>query len=164
MTDKKTGRGRPSIYSKDLALEICARIADGDSLRTICKDPAMPSKRTIMDWQRANSDFAGAIEQAREHRADTRIEEIADIVEQVKAGTIDHNAGRTAMDGLKFLASRENPRKYSDRISSEIAVKVGVHTEAHSDTQKWIDAVLGNDGPGNVVPLLPALSKKETAE
>src|SRR5262245_33616684 len=71
------------VYSEAIALEICARIADGDSLRTISADPAMPCKRTILTWQRANEEFAAALEEARQHRADARIEEIADIAEQV---------------------------------------------------------------------------------
>lgn len=39
--------GRPTIYSEELALAICTRIAGGETLRSICEDAGMPDKSTI---------------------------------------------------------------------------------------------------------------------
>jgi hypothetical protein len=39
--------GRPSKYTKALGDRICAQIAEGKSLRTICDNPDMPDKATV---------------------------------------------------------------------------------------------------------------------
>jgi hypothetical protein len=49
---KKAGRkrGRPSTYSFERAEFICERLAYGESLRQICSDESMPSRRTVFQW------------------------------------------------------------------------------------------------------------------
>ncbi len=42
--------GRPSIYSPELAQEICARIAGGETLKGICEDDDMPCARAVLYW------------------------------------------------------------------------------------------------------------------
>jgi hypothetical protein len=42
--------GRPSLYSDDLASLICSRIAEGESLASICRDEGMPSPSTVRRW------------------------------------------------------------------------------------------------------------------
>jgi len=44
--------GRPSIRTKEIEQEICARIAHGESLRHICLDPKMPCRDTFFRWLR----------------------------------------------------------------------------------------------------------------
>ena len=39
---KKRKIGRPSLYTEALAAKICRRLAEGESLRAICADKAMP--------------------------------------------------------------------------------------------------------------------------
>ena len=34
--------GTPSVYTPELAEEICARLSAGESLKSICRDPGMP--------------------------------------------------------------------------------------------------------------------------
>ncbi len=45
---KKTGR--PSLYTEPLAAKICLRLAEGETLRSICRDGAMPDKATVLRW------------------------------------------------------------------------------------------------------------------
>ncbi len=42
--------GRPTLYSLEIALEICDRIADGESLVKICSDAKMPKKTAVYEW------------------------------------------------------------------------------------------------------------------
>ncbi len=42
--------GRPTLYTVALAVEICKRLAERESLRKICKDPSMPANSTVMGW------------------------------------------------------------------------------------------------------------------
>lgn len=50
--------GRPFTFTPDVAATICTRLAEGQSLREICRDPAMPGRSTVDDWLRRNSEFA----------------------------------------------------------------------------------------------------------
>ncbi len=47
---KSKKKGRPSLYTDKLAAEICRRLAEGESLRAICADKAMPGISTVMGW------------------------------------------------------------------------------------------------------------------
>lgn len=57
---------RPCAYTDELALTICDRIAEGKILHSVCADPAMPDRATVLDWLdhhpkfRAQYDFAQA--------------------------------------------------------------------------------------------------------
>lgn len=49
--------GRPSTYDDEMAERICARLASGNSLRTICSSPGMPGRETVFRWLREHQDF-----------------------------------------------------------------------------------------------------------
>jgi hypothetical protein len=44
------GRGRPSLYTPETVERICDRLADGESLKAICRSPGMPSERAVLGW------------------------------------------------------------------------------------------------------------------
>lgn len=48
-----------SKYTAELAAMICQRVAEGESLRSICRaDPSMPTEKTVWNWARSHPDFA----------------------------------------------------------------------------------------------------------
>lgn len=65
MTEGK--RGRPSLYSTELAGRIVELIAEGHSERQIAKMDGMPSVRTILSWKDQHPDFLR--QSARAHEA-----------------------------------------------------------------------------------------------
>lgn len=75
--------GRPSKYTEEIADEICRRLANCETLNTICSDPHMPARPTVIDWtqdadKKAFSDrFARAREVGYLNMADELID-IAD--------------------------------------------------------------------------------------
>lgn len=72
MTAKKPKMGRPTLFTDELALEICERIANGRSLRSVCLDKDMPAMSTVMDWLNNNDDFSSSIvERAKTERPRT---------------------------------------------------------------------------------------------
>lgn len=124
--------GRPSLFTKKLADIVCARLAEGESLRQICRDESMPGLTTVLKWSRELPDFATQYAQAREalleHWAE-EINEIADdgsndwIEREVKAGRIDTvpdqehiNRSRLRVDSRKWLLSKLGSKKYGDKI------------------------------------------------
>ena len=47
--------GRPSVRTHRIQNAICVRIARGESLRSICKDTAMPARSTVYRWLAADA-------------------------------------------------------------------------------------------------------------
>lgn len=62
--------GRPSIYSQELAATICERLIHGEGLRAICRDDAMPSISTVIDWIKDKQEFSAQYARARELQAE----------------------------------------------------------------------------------------------
>jgi hypothetical protein len=50
-------RTLPSEYSAEIAETICKRLMNGESLRAICADPAMPARATLLRWLASNHEF-----------------------------------------------------------------------------------------------------------
>ena len=130
--------GRPSSYTQKTADAICARLADGESLRSICSGKAMPSKTTVMRWLASNAAFRDQYACAREQQADTLVDDIVAIADEA-AVTIKHEGdevslaldatavarNRLRVDARKWVAARMAPKKYGDRIAQEISAPGG---------------------------------------
>lgn len=43
-------------YTRETADRICALLREGHSLRTICRDPGMPGRRTVLNWVKRDHD------------------------------------------------------------------------------------------------------------
>lgn len=136
--------GRPTAYSDLVAAKLCAYIADGMSLRNVCKQPGMPSTTTVMRWL-ADDSKVGFREQyacAREAQADLLAEQILDIADEEctmvradKHGSNDDDGeghtevvfdstavarNRLRVDARKWLASKMAPKKYGDKLQAEL--------------------------------------------
>lgn len=124
--------GRPSKHTPELAAEICRRLADGESLRSICRDEAMPSKEAVRCWCRDNPEFLVQYVRAREDQADTLVEEILEIADdgsndtytvekdgrEVEVVNYDHiQRSKLRVDARKWAASKLAPKKYGDRLN-----------------------------------------------
>lgn len=98
--------GRPSIYSVELADELCALVAAGGFVSDICrKNKHMPSERSVYQWKADRDDFSQKLAHAREERQEVFIKKIIEIAEKVlveKATktqkVIDPQRARVAMD------------------------------------------------------------------
>ena len=73
---------RPTKYSKELADKICERMANGESLRAICKDESMPARSTVTLWAADNREgFSVRYEVAFAARAHYWADELLDIAD-----------------------------------------------------------------------------------
>lgn len=105
---------RPSKFTAKVAEEICERIADGESLRSICGRTAMPSRMTVLRWLEENELFRGRYARAREFQADYMDDRI---LEEAAATTNDNaQAQRVKIDAYKWRASKLKPKRYGDKI------------------------------------------------
>jgi hypothetical protein len=117
--------GRPSLYTQELADQICEQLAEGISLRTVCLAEDMPSARTVFRWLRTNEDFCQQYARAKEESADALFEETIDIADESLEGAQDADpkssgaivqAYRLRVDTRKWYMSKMKPKKYGDKI------------------------------------------------
>lgn len=130
--------GRPSRYAADLANRICERVAEGESLRRICRDPDLPSRTTVHRWLSAHPDFAGHMAGARELQADSLVEEILEIADseagqapsadKVRAQSLQRDKLR--IQARQWCAARLAPHKYGARAQPEGPEPSLTHEEA----------------------------------
>lgn len=126
------GGGRPTKYTKSLAANICAQLALGYSLRTVCREDNMPSLATIFNWLRNKPEFLDQYEKAKQESTDAMAEDILDIadngtndyIEREKedgSSTVVLNSeniqrSRLRVDTRKWLMSKMKPKKYGEKL------------------------------------------------
>jgi hypothetical protein len=127
----KAPRGRPSTYSEAKTVEICARLAQGESLRSICKEKDQPNITTVYEWLFKHEDFAKRYARAREEQADTLADEIVAIADDGKNDTYVDEDGiertnqdviqrsKLRVDARKWVAAKLKPRKYGERVMGD---------------------------------------------
>lgn len=107
--------GRPSAYTKKLAETICSRLIEGESLRQICSDDAMPHRTTVMRWQGDNPDFATKCARARESQSDLMDDLILDTAKACVPETAQ--ADKVKISAFQWRAAKLAPKKYGDRLA-----------------------------------------------
>ena len=107
-------------YTQELADAICGYLAQGESLRTVCKREGMPCVATIFNWFRDRPDFLEQYARAKEEAADALADEMLDIAD---AKDEDVNRSRLKVDTRKWLASKLKPKKYSDKTDINLNVE-----------------------------------------
>ncbi|HET8730100.1 MAG TPA: hypothetical protein VFM34_03230 [Moraxellaceae bacterium] len=113
MTKPKKGPGgRPSTFSFDVVDRICEQLADGMSLRAICRADDMPSKATVFKWLREQPGFSDQYARAMEARADSHVDDITEIADRTD---LDANDKRVRIDARKWVASKLKPKRYGDK-------------------------------------------------
>ena len=136
---------RPSIYTSDLAATICQRLAEKESLRSICRDPAMPSRAIVMRWLRNNThpEFVDHYARGRECGLDAMADEMLEIADQplppLRNGRIDRGRvqqQRLQIDARKSIMSKQVAKKYGasthERRLSLTVVTEGSHPDDSS--------------------------------
>jgi hypothetical protein len=133
----KRPTGRPSSFSEEVAAQICEELMAGRSLREICRDPGMPGARTVFGWLARNESFQQQYARARETQADWLKEELLEIADDSRNDfvaklrddgstdvVIDHEhiqRAKLRIDTRKWLMSKLAPKKYGDRIATEVS-------------------------------------------
>lgn len=103
-----------SRYSLKLAREICRRLENGESLRAIGRDPAMPCYATVYHWLERFPEFEEMYVRARQRQADTLMDEARELALAATPKTVW--ADRLRFDVIRWTTARLAPRKYVERL------------------------------------------------
>ncbi len=113
-------RGRPSIYTAELATAICERLAQGESLRSICRDEGMPTETTVRQWALDDREgFYSQYARARDMGLDAMADEVLAIAD-TDAGE-DVQRSRLRFDARRWYLSKLAPKRYGERLGIEQA-------------------------------------------
>lgn len=119
---------RPTIYHPYWAQQIKEHVAQGWSLYRFCQKLEHPHYKTVLKWQAENPEFADILMRAREDGAESHVDRMGYVREQVELGLMDPQAGRVAMQGYRDQAGMIKPRKYGNRVQVEGGGKDGAFT------------------------------------
>jgi len=120
MPKQKKKKGRPTLYTDDLADDILDRIANGSNIHKITQLEDYPNRTTIYDWLDKKPDFANNYARALEDRAHWRSDRLDQICDDLISGVIDDRQARVLIDVQKWQAGKENPQRYGDKIEKTI--------------------------------------------
>jgi hypothetical protein len=109
-------------------------MAEGESLRSICRDESMPASSTVFGWLATDKAFSEQYARACEARTNAMAEEIIEIADDSSADALrDPETGderlnaefvarsRIRIDTRKWLMARMAPKKYGDKVSQEVS-------------------------------------------
>lgn len=121
------------LFTQSIVDAICERLADGESLRSICRDPLMPCKASVFNKLVKDKEFLLRYNLAREAQADSLVDDMLGIADDatndyavdpetgLKRVDKDHiTRSRLRVDTRKWIAAKMKPKKYGDRQTIEL--------------------------------------------
>lgn len=128
---QKLNAGRPSIYTPELAAEICNVIASSTKgTKRLCRDyPHWPSQDTLFTWLKNHSEFSEQYAQAKRCQIEVLVDEMLDIADDSSLDSfitedgsfvynnITINRAKLKIDTRKWLACKLVPRVYGNMVS-----------------------------------------------
>ena len=108
--------GRPTIFSQEMADDICAALSGGMSLRAWCNEDGRPAYGTVFRWLKEDAAFCEAYAHAREVQAHNDADRINQVLEACERLQIPPDVARVVVDGLKWTAARRAPKAYGDKL------------------------------------------------
>ena len=124
--------------------EFLKRIGEGRSARDVCgNDKDMPSWRIVSNKLNEDTAFASKYSLAMENRGQVYADKISEIVNKVVDGLIDPNAGRVAIDGLKWMSMKLAPKKFGDVHKMEVKHETS-YVDALKEVSGMVDSTTSN--------------------
>ena len=134
--------------------EFLKRIGEGRSARDVCgNDKDMHSWRIVSIKLNEDTNFAQKYSLAMENRGQVYADKISEIVNKVVDGLLDPNAGRVAIDGLKWMSMKLAPKKFGD-----------IHRMEVKHETSYVDALKEVSGMVNTTSSNTLRTRKETEE
>lgn len=143
--------GRPTRYTEVVAEEICKRLSEGESLRSVCRGEDMPHESTVRSWaMNREHPFSTHYAHARERGYLSMAEELLEIADDASNDWMERHdkdgnsigwvingdhvqRSRLRVDTRKWVLSKMLPKIYGDKIVQELTGKDGGPIETKSD-------------------------------
>lgn len=122
--------GRDVTFDAAIAKSVCDQLAEGVSLRAVCRQEGMPSVGTFLGWVASSVPLAEQYASARARCLDAMAEQMLDIAdtpqigektvlkpsgsEITKGDMVEHR--RLQIETRKWLMAKMAPKKYGDKV------------------------------------------------
>ena len=132
--DRQETFGSRSItkYSPELALKICEKVAEGNTLLDICKEAGMPHRASFQRWVMLYKDVAVSYQAARELSAQSLEDEALGLARKLSGPndftTVKVRAIDIALQQIRWSATRRDPSKYGQKARETITVPIQINT------------------------------------
>lgn len=108
-------KGRPPLsVNWQLAHVVLARLAEGESLRDICRTKGYPKESAIREWAIADSEFGQAFLRARAIGFECNAEELEQWASNQPADNTEAQWQRTRIETRKWLLAKRLPNVFGD--------------------------------------------------
>lgn len=145
-------QGRHSDFSAEKAKEICDKLAEGRTLRDVCRDDGMPSESTVRSWAMDDREgFSAQYRRAREIGYLSMADELMEVADDGSNDWMERKGdegqsgyvlngehvqrSRLRVDTRKWMLSKALPKVFGDRVTAEVSGPDGgpIQTESASD-------------------------------
>lgn len=157
---------RPSSFTQETADRICELLADGISLREVCRMDDMPGRSTVWRWIDADEAFRAQYARAKAEGLEAIAEDILDISDNAHNDWMRRNHGeddpgwvangesiqraKLRVDSRKWLLSKLAAKKYGDRQviagDPDAPLKHDHTVGLQPETQRFLDAMRATAG------------------
>ena len=133
--------GRKTVFSVDAAMKILDMIEEGEALYSICKDPKLPSKGTIINWTYQFPEFGEAYRQARKQQSHLLLDGALEAAEECSdTDKLKIQKARLVHQARLNLAERMNPAEFGGKVSISGVVAHRTHADMIRELQARRDA------------------------
>lgn len=154
-----------TTFTQAKADAICERIADGESLRSICADESMPSTSTVCKWLSEQPSFSEQYARAREMQADALFDEILEIADDGSNDWMERRdkegeaigwrengeamrRSQLRVEARKWMAGKLQAKKYGDKI--DVNHSGSIQTMSEEQVNARLAELLGKAGAGGL--------------
>lgn len=107
--------GRPTEYTQEIADYICSKLAEGMSLRAICRSDDVPHEATVRGWAvEDRNGFFTQYTRARDIGLDCMADEVQEIADN-KEGDVARD--RLRFDSRRWYLSKMAPKRYGEKLA-----------------------------------------------
>ena len=142
---KRNIAGPHTTMTPFLVKSFLDRVANGESVKSICRDASMPCSATIHNWLRDVPEFREGYARAKEMVGEALAEQIIELADELPGSYFDAEGNKRVdaahvawtklrIESRRWLASKLKPKVYGDKtqVTGEDGGPVQIKAELHA--------------------------------
>lgn len=145
--------GRPTDYTPELGVEMCALIAEGETVFDLCEQENMPDKSTFFRWLYKYDDFRDIYLKAKKAQTHFIAEEIRAIADDGQNDWVERESKRTGETST--VVNAEHIQRSKLRVETRLKIMAMMNSHTYGETKRT--ELTGKDG----APLFEKLTQEQ---
>lgn len=105
-----------TAYDNALAELILDRMAEGESVASICASAGYPERKIVRRWLATVPEFYAKFMAARDLQAESLQDQMIEIETRVLSGDLEAKQAKAALDSLQFRIQRLCPKRWGNKV------------------------------------------------